>query len=62
MKNNEIVLAVSRTTYPDGNVELHPNGMIPKICIAQNRVKYGGVCVNWAMEKTLEKAKEVLNG
>lgn len=62
MKTNELILKVSRTTYPDGKVELHPNGMIPKIWMAQNRVKCGGVCVNWGMENTLKQAKEVLNG
>jgi len=52
--------SVSRTVYPDGKVELHPFGMILKKYIAKNTVKDGGVCLNWAMEKTLKEAKEVL--
>lgn len=33
---------------------------IHRIKPIQNTVKDGGVCLNWAMEKTLEKANEVL--
>lgn len=53
-------LAVSRTVYPDGKVEVYTNGMVLKKYVAKNTVKPGGVCLNWGMEKTLEEAKEVL--
>lgn len=52
-------LAVSRTVYPDGKVEIYTNGMVLKKYVAKNTIKQGGVCLAWAMEKTLEKAKEV---
>lgn len=53
-------LAVSRTVYPDGKVELHPFGMVLKKYVAKNTIKQGGVCLSWGMENALKEAKEVL--
>lgn len=63
MKNNwnKPKGSIQSTAYPQPILSYNERfAFIHRIEPIVNKIKPGGVCLEWAMEKTLEEAKEVL--
>jgi len=58
MKNH---ISIQSTAYPPSYISYNNwFAWLHRIEPIKNTIKQGGVCLNWAMDKTLEQAKEVI--